>query len=145
MRGVKIDVLRALKQEAIRRNDWNIHWSIARVNAEVIGSFEVLLPDCRFGPIDPASTLTFATRSSLLEAMKEDPLLLGLAYDDVVSEKANIFVCCAYGDNFIELTDSLESYLESNSYGFDESNTYFSIDLAVNDQWSCQSKDLEWW
>ena len=40
--------------------------------------------------------------------------LLNLTCDDTIVNKATVYISFAYADNFIELVDALESYLEKN-------------------------------
>ena len=60
LRGVTIDLFRAIVKEALQRNPDKSYWNMGRISAEVIGNHEILKPDCRFGFIDKEATLTFA-------------------------------------------------------------------------------------
>ena len=117
LRGVTIALFRAIVKEALKRNPDKSYWNMGRVSAEMIGNHEILKPDCRFGFVDKDATLTFAADSSLIEMLRtahhEIPHgKLGLTYNQAVGTKANIFVSFAYGDNFIDLVEGLELFLE---------------------------------
>jgi hypothetical protein len=62
----------------------------------------------------------------------------------VVGAKANRFISFAYADNFIELVDALEAYLEGQPE-LNPERTYFWFDMLVNNQWTAAVKGFEWW
>ena len=148
LRGVTIALFRAIVQEGVERvPDYN-YWNMGRVSAELIGNHEILKPECRFGFVDKDATLTFAANSSLIEMLKkahrEIPHpTLGVTYDQAVGTQANIFVSFAYGDNFIDLVEGLELFLEDEKR--DPTTTYFWFDMFVNDQWHALDHDFDWW
>ena len=148
LRGVAIALFRAIVKEALKRNPDKTYWNTGRVSAEMIGNHEILKPDCRFGFVDKDATLTFAADSSLIEMLRtahhEIPHgKLGLTYRQAVGTKANIFVSFAYDDNFIDLVEGLELFLEDEKR--DPTTTYFWFDMFVNDQWHALDHDFDWW
>jgi hypothetical protein len=66
--------------------------------------------------------------------------LLNVTYNQVVAEKANVFLSFAYTNNFCELVDALENHLQTTN-----SNTFFWFDVFVNNQWVAAEKSFEWW
>jgi hypothetical protein len=72
------------------------------VSAKINGNHKILKPNCRFGVVDPVSTLTFANRCSFIDVMSmrhfdstsEHPLL-DVSYKEVLGEKANFFLSFA--------------------------------------------------
>jgi len=134
-RGVSIELFRAMKKEALKRNPDEVYWTMGRVSAEIVGNHEILNEGCRWGKVDVNKTLTNKLRSSLINTLLECNKTslhdtLGLSYDGVVGERATVFISFAYSDNFIELVDALESFLEN---GIDK--VLFWFDMFVNDQW----------
>ena len=150
-RGVSLALLTAVRDEALGRNPYKAHWSIGRVSAELVGNHELTKPDCRWGQINLEETLTFHTQCSLIDTIRQQPdgMFLGgkhVRYQDVVSVKANVFVSFTYGNNFIELVDALERYVEKHhpEEGSGEI-VYFWFDMFVNDQWHALDRDFDWW
>ena len=148
LRGVTIALFRAIAMEALERNPDKTYWDMGHVMAELIGSQEILNPDCRFGIVDKDATLTFSADSSLIDMLKsahqEIPHpKLGVIYRQVVGAKANAFLCYAYGNNFIELVEGLESFLEDEKR--DPMTTYFWFDMFVHNQWHVLDHEFHWW
>ena len=148
LRGITIALFRAIVKEALERNPDKTYWNMGRVSAELIGNHEILKPDCRFGFVDKDATLTYAADSSLIEMLKtayhEIPhVKLGVTYHQAVGTRANMFVSFAYGDNFIDLVEGLELFLQDEKR--DPSMTYFWFDMFVNDQWHALDHDFDWW
>lgn len=116
-----------------------------------LGNHEVLKGEqCRWGKIDPDSTLTYKCQCSLIEGLRrhyldENHPDLGVCYRDAVQDRANVFVSFAYGDNFIELVGALMEFLDSHPKDFPRDTTFFWFDLFVNDQWNALDKKFEWW
>jgi hypothetical protein len=144
LRGITIDVFRALREEALSRNPEKDYWTMARLSAFIVGNHEILKDDCRFGKVDPGLTLTYEYQCSFIDVLKQDQLL-GLVYDEVVGEEANMFVSFTYGDNFIDLVDSLERFLETLGEGERDKKICFWFDMLVNDQWHALDRDFDWW
>ena len=130
-RGIKIDVFRALREEALSRNPEKEFWNMGCFSANIVGNHEILKKDCRFGEVDPELTLTHAYQCSFIDTLKQNALL-DLKYDEVVGKEANIFVSFTYGDNFIDLVDALERFLETLDVD-KRDKTYFWYDMLVND------------
>lgn len=88
--------------------------------------------------IDPASTLTFTSKCSLIDVLElyhhaSPHPDLGVTYNQVVGDHADIFISFAYATDFIELVECVENYVEET--GSDPDKTLFWFDLFVNDQW----------
>ena len=120
LRGVTIALFRAVAKEALERNHDKSYWNMGRVSAD----------------------------SSLIEMLKtahhEIPhFKLGVTYRQVVGTKANIFLSFAYGDNFIDLVEGLELFMEDEKRN--PTTTYFWFDMFVNDQWHALDHDFDWW
>ena len=148
-RGVKLFLFEKIKEEAIKRNNSEGYWTIAKVSAEIIGNHEIFSEEGRFRHIDPNSTLTYSEKSSFIDVLltnysESKHPVLDIKYSDVVGEKANIFVSFAYSSDFTELVDSLESFFEMNP-NFSKDKTYFWFDMFVNNQWQALVKSFEWW
>jgi hypothetical protein len=130
-----IEAVSSVPKLALSRNKDASFWTIARVSALINGNHEILKADCRFGQVDPASTLTFADKCPLIDVMltkhfdssNKHPLL-DLSYKEAVGERANLFISFAYADNFIDLVDALELYLETHSKEYPVDTTYFWFD-----------------
>ena len=71
--------------------------------------------------------------------------MLGLTYTEVVGAKANIFLSFAYMDNFADLVDAMELFLDTNASQYPKESTYFWFDMLVNSQWGALDKDFIWW
>jgi len=120
-----------------------------------VGDHEILKPDsCRFRNdpgFDPPSTLTYDDRCSLIDLLQKHYLdtnrhpVLGLTYKEVVGAKANIFLSFAYMDNFADLVDAMELFLDTNASQYPKESTYFWFDMLVNSQWGALDKDFVWW
>ena len=101
--------------------------------------------------MNPNSTLTYSERCSLIEMLRrkhpdsgcKHPQL-DVCYEEVVGNKANVFVSFAYSDNFFELVEALELFMSKHPELAEES-TYFWVDFLVNDQWNALSKPFDWW
>lgn len=98
-----------------------------------------------------SSTLTGESKLSLIELLKRDynddstsHPELQCSYSEVVGEKADRFVSFSYGTNYMELVESLESYLKNNPH-LDPKKTFFWVDMLVNDQWFALDRDFTWW
>ena len=57
-RGATLKLFQAYRKLTLSRNKDPSYWTIARVSALINGNHEILKPNCRFGNVDPASTLT---------------------------------------------------------------------------------------
>ena len=141
----------AVRDEALKINPDETYWNMARVSAVLVGNHELLQANSRWAAdhIDPSSTLTFAAQSSLIDLLQSQHSLtphlrLGVTYSQVVGIKANRFISFAYADNFIELVDALEAYLDEH-VDLDPASTYFWFDMLVNNQWTAAVKGFDWW
>jgi tetratricopeptide (TPR) repeat protein len=149
-RGVTLKLFQSFRRVALSINRDAKYWTIARVSAMINGNHEILKPNCRFGVVDPVSTLTFADRCSLIDVLltkhfdstSKHPLL-DVSYKEVVGEKATLFVSFAYADNYIDLVDALELYVETHQLS--EASTFFWFDMFINDQWTASDKKFDWW
>ncbi len=92
-RGVTLLLLQRLRDCALSRDQTKGVWTIGRMNSLIIGNHEILKPGCRYGDnIDVASTITYASQSSLIDMLQKDHRttrhpVLGVTYDEVVREK----------------------------------------------------------
>ena len=149
LRGVTIEVFYFIRALALARNPDAKYWSMGGICAEIIGNHEILDPSGRWGDVDATQTLTYETKCSLIDTIKQAAscILRGeeLKYNEVVGVKANVFVSFTYGNNFIELVDALENYLEKRRAEGNDEVVYFWFDMFVNDQWHALEKDFEWW
>ena len=68
-RGATLKLFQAYRKLALSRNSDPSYWTIARVSALINGNHEILKPNCRFGNVDPASTLTHDARCSLMDML----------------------------------------------------------------------------
>lgn len=155
-RGVTLALLRAVRDEALRRDTTSGYWTIERLSALLVGNHEILMAENRWGVASGfegdairEAALTFKERCSLVEVLKrrhrhEPHPQLGLTYGQCVAP-ANVFVSFAYAADFVELVDALECQLESAESDGDESATFFWFDLFVNDQWQAANKSFDWW
>ena len=119
-----------------------------RISSELLGTYEILTENCRWGDIDVESTLTGPSQCSLIDLLQEmHPVsphpLLNVTYDEVVGN-ANVFASFAYMTDYFDLIDSLEEFFLDNSE-FSEDTTFFWFALVVNNQWVAVSKSFEWW
>jgi tetratricopeptide (TPR) repeat protein len=149
-RGVTVKLLQEIRKLALHRRNDASYWTIARISALINGNHEIIEPNCRYGYVDPYSTLTFAERCSFIDVLLSNHFdinnkhpLLNLSYKEAVGEKASLFVSFAYLDNYIELVDALELHIETQN--LPEISTYFWFDIFVNDQWTAVDKDFDWW
>ena len=107
-RGVTLLLLQRLRDCALSRDQTKGVWTIGRMNSLIIGNHEILKPGCRYGDnIDVASTITYASQSSLIDMLQKDHRttrhpVLGVTYDEVVREKSNVFLSFAYSGDFFE-------------------------------------------
>ena len=152
-RGVTLKLFQAYRELALSRNKDASFWTIARVSALINGNHEILkADDCRFGKVDPDTTLTFADKCPLIDVLltkhfdsnNKHPLL-NLSYKEAVGEQANLFISFAYADNFIDLVDALELYLETHSKDYPVDTTCFWFDLPLNNQWTASDQPFEFW
>ena len=150
LRGVTIALFRAVRDAALKINSDPNHWDMGRVSALVVGNHEILSEDNRFGAglQERNNTLTFGTKTSLIELLKKDHQKsphpkFQLTYNQAVGKEANVFVSFAYKDNFCELVEALEVNLEDR--GADPTTTYFWFDMFVNNQWVALEHDFNWW
>ena len=149
-RGVSIRFFRALLSKALSVNTDPEFWNMGRVSALLVGNHEILKPEsCRFGAVDPTTTLTFASHSSLIDAVRvnaESVRSLGLDYASDVCTNANVFISFAYANNFVELVSALEGYLDDrNATSENTSEVFFWFDMFVNSQWGALDRDFTWW
>jgi hypothetical protein len=128
-RGVTLKLLLAIKDEALSKNHDESFWSIGSISSIVIGNHEILKSDSRWGYVDPSTTCTFADQCSLIEVLRSHYSngvphpRFKVTYEEVVGEKADIFLSFAYTSNYIEMVDAIEGYILSN--GLSPDNTYF--------------------
>ena len=144
-RGATLKLFQAYRKLTLSRNKDPSYWTIARVSALINGNHEILKPNCRFGNVDPATTLTHDARCSLIDMLLTNHCdstskhpVLDVSYKEAVGEKANLFVSFAYADSFIDLVDALELYMETHAKEHAVESTYFWFDLFVNDQWTAR-------
>jgi hypothetical protein len=151
MRGVKLKLLQRVRDLALRKNPDKAFWTIAHVTAHIIGGHESLNSN-RFGYVQAETTLTFVTRTSLIDTLKimddngrSSPInnQLDVTYDDVVGDRATVFLSFSYSDNFFDLVESIDIKLDKLQMSSESS--FFWIDPFVNDQWQALSKDSDWW
>ena len=99
-RGVTVELLVAIRDEALKRNTSTNYWSIGAISAYVNGNHEILNnSSCRWGHVDPSSTLTFEGKCSLVEWLRREHStvphpVLGVTYPQVVGP-ANVFLSFA--------------------------------------------------
>lgn len=147
-RGVTIELLLAIRDEALKRNSTLHYWSIGAISAYVNGNHEILNASCRWGNVDPSSTLTFEGKCSLVELLRrehgtEPHPILGVTYSKVVGP-ATVFLSFAYSSDFMELVDGIQLHMQANP-DLPPETTFFWFDLLVNDQWHAMEKDFNWW
>jgi hypothetical protein len=151
-RGVGLKLFSAVRSLALSINPDVNYWSIGRVSAIINGNHEILKPNCRWERVDAPSTLTYAGKCSLIEVLRRSYFSsqdrkhprLGLSYQDVVGEKATIFLSFAYNDNYIDLVGSLERFFVER-LEYNQETTFFWFDLFINDQWAAASMGFDWW
>ncbi len=151
-RGVSLILFQRIRDIALALDPTPDVWSIGRVSALIVGNHEILKAGNRWGPeLDPSSTLTYACQCSLIDMLQQgkfnapESALYGLQYEQVVGEKADIFISFAYATDFIELVDALESFFEHNASSLDSASVYLWFDLFVNNQWVALDRTFEWW
>ena len=134
-------------------------WTIAKVCSLINGNHEIIEPTSRFGKVDYNSTLTFADKDSLINVLQKKHYgrtnkhpHLGLSYEEAVqpaSGRANLFAPFAFNDNFMDLVNALEFFLERHSEEYPEATTYIYFDPFVNNQWikrsGLDSTPFDWW
>ena len=147
-----VALLKAVAAIALSINGDQKHWTMGMLSYVLIGNHETLKQGetssrWKDTPVDPASALTHAARSSLIDllTMSHEVVphpLLKVVYNQVVGQ-ANIFLSFAYLDNFIEMVDAIECFMESK--GLSKETTFFWFDIFVNDQLVAFDKDFDWW
>ena len=159
-RGVSLELLMTVRAYALSINRDAHYWTFERVGAYLIGNYELLIENNRWG-VEPNSdeikrTLTFKPQSqfsgsSLIEILREKHTSqphpqLNVLYDSVVSN-ANVYLSYANKDNYVELVNALEYQFLGNSYELNRSsdNTFFYFDLFVNNQWIPVEYDPAFW
>lgn len=153
MRGVSIALFIAIRDNLLKVNSDESFWTVGRVNATYLGNHEILRENNRWrqeGLPDLEAIITYSEKCSLIELLKRKYFnskheTLGVSYQEVVSEQANVFVSFAYSNNFIELVDALACFLIAHSVEFPQESTFFWFDSFVNDQWTALEKDFVWW
>ena len=151
-RGVTLDLLLAMEEAALASNSDGGHWTMEMLSYALVGNHETLKQgeeDSRWKetPVDPAITLTHASRLSLIDTLEmnhqvEPHPVLKVVYNQVVGQ-ANIFLSFAYQDNFIEMVDAIVCFMESAN--MPKETTYFWFDTFVNNQWVPLDNKFDWW
>ena len=135
-RGVKLLLIQKLRDLALGKNPNANFWSIGAVSAHINGNHEILSAGNRWGNIDCTETLTYGDQCSLIELLRRKHSdgnphpVLDLTYQQVVGDCATIFLSFAYSSNFIEMTTSLESHLETNQDGMSAESSFIWFDVV---------------
>lgn len=151
LRAVNLRIFRAVRRLALDINNDYKYWTMGRLSALLIGNHEILKDGNRWATeiSDPGTTLTYETKTSLIDLLRlkyseEKHPLLDVVYLEVTGKRANFFISFAYTNNFIELVDALEVYFEENP-DLSETKTFFWFDMFVNNQWEANEHDFYWW
>ena len=152
-RGVTLRLLQIVRDLALLKKEKSF-WSIGALSAHLNGNHEILQAENRWGNIDASRTLTYSAQSSLVDMLRKfhsksaggiPHPQLQVTYDEVVGEKANIFLSFAYSSNYVDMVDAIEHFMLKKSSEFSPESTYFWFDVFVNDQWHALDKPFEWW
>ena len=150
-RGVSLRLMRSVRDFALQRNGDKKVWTIAAISARIVGNHEIMKLGNRWGDVDASATLTYESQTSLIELLQIHHRdannvhpELGVYYNQVVSDKPNIFLSYAYSSNYIDLVEAIEVHFEENP-DLSVGSTYFWFDLFVNNQWYALDKDFTWW
>ena len=129
-------------------------WTVARVSNCILGTSAILQSPCKWGEVDLKTTVLgdkATAQCSLVNYLRKNYSGsdlkhpdLGVSYEDVVSEKATVFVSFAYETDFFVLIDTLLAFFNEHK-NLDPHTTYFSFDPFVNDQWVNVEKLFEFW
>lgn len=148
-RGVSLYLLKQVGEYALSIDNKN-SWSIGRINNVIIGTNNILNKGNKWDVKSPSTCITFIGKYSLIDMLKIKYLtlphpILKVSYEDVVcNDKAEIYVSYSYESDFFDLINSIELYLKENDH-LDKDDTYFHIDMFVNNQWDEKSnKSIEW-
>jgi len=141
-RGVTLLLLKRVAAAALARHSDEKYWNMGMLSYALIGNHETIKqddPKSRWNstPVDPGATLTHAARSSLINMLETSHKVvphpvLNVVYEEAVGQ-ANIFLSFAYLDNFIEMVDAIECFMQSSGMAME--STFFWFDVCVNDQW----------
>ena len=123
-RGIRLDLLKAVAEATHDANGDQKYWTMGMLSYALIGNHETLKQGeegsrWKDTPVDPASTLTNAAQLSLIDTLEmnhevEPHPVLRVVYNQVVG-RAKMFLSFAYLDNFVEMVDAVECFMETES------------------------------
>jgi hypothetical protein len=158
-RGINFKLLQNIG-DYVKKKDPPGVFSVGRINHVFLGSHETIktgkkedgtLKNRWIGDISykPESCVTYDAQSSLIDLLKntykdEQHPDLKVTYDEVVGEKANIFVSFTYQDDYFELLNGIEQFFKNNPK-LNIDKTYFWFDMIVNNQWGGEKNDFTFW